>query len=68
MDLEEDDQSENITQLSMFMEDPEKFSSFRDYNVMEGGRGVVDISVAGIVTPCVIMVQGRYTLTVYYNR
>ena len=33
----------------MFLGDPERFSSFSDYNVMEDGRGVVDISVAGIV-------------------
>ena len=50
VDLEEGDQSENITQLGMFVGDPERFSSFSDYNVMEDGRGVVDISVAGIVT------------------
>ena len=49
VDLEEDDQSENITQLSMFLGDPEQFSSFSDYNVTEDGRGVVDITVAGIV-------------------
>ena len=49
VDLEEGDQSENITQLSMFLGDVERFSTFSDYNVMEDGRGVVDISVAGIV-------------------
>ena len=49
VDLEEGDQSENITQLSMFLGNPELFSSFIDYNVTEDGRGVVDISVAGIV-------------------
>ena len=78
VDLEEDDQSENITQLGMFLGDPERFSSFSDYNVMEDGRGVVDISVAGIVisiynyirytivTPCTVnvMVQGRCMLTI----
>ena len=50
VDLGEGDQSENITQLGMFLRNPELFSSFSDYNVMEDGRGVVYISVAGIVT------------------
>ena len=50
VDLGEGDQNENITQLGMFLRNPELFSSFSDYNVMEDGRGVVYISVAGIVT------------------
>ena len=49
VDLEGGDQSENITQLGMFLGDPEQFLSFSDYNVTEDGRGVVDITVAGIV-------------------
>ena len=49
VDLEEGDQSQNITQLAMFLGNPELFSSFGGYIVMEDGRGVVDISVAGIV-------------------
>ena len=72
VDLEEGDQIENITQLGVFLGDPEQFSSFSDYNVTEDGRGVVDITVAGIVicilqivTPRVVMVQGMYMLTVY---
>ena len=69
VDLEEGDQSENITQLGMFLGDPERFSSFSDYNVMEDGRGVVDISVAGIVISIYnYMSNGcMLTISVYYN-
>ena len=47
VELEEGDQSENITQLSTFLGSPEAFSTFSNYTVMEDGRGVVDVSIAG---------------------
>ena len=48
VDLPERDQEENIAQLKSFLGNPDNFSSFNAFNVMEGGRGVLDISVAGI--------------------
>ena len=48
IDLAAGDQSDNITQLSSFLANTERFSSFNDYSVMQGGRGLVDVSVAGI--------------------
>ena len=49
IDLAVGDQTDNITQLSSFLSDTERFSSFNDYSVTEEGRGLVDISVAGIL-------------------
>ena len=49
IDLAAGDQSDNITRLSSFLANVETFTSFNGYSVMEGGRGLVDISVAGIV-------------------
>ena len=48
VDLPERDQGENIAQLKSFLGTPDNFSSFNAFTVMEGGRGVLDISVAGI--------------------
>ena len=47
VDLPEGDQSQNIFMFNSFVGDPEIFSSFSDYSVMEGSRGLVDITVAG---------------------
>ena len=47
VDLPEGDQSQNISKFNSFVGDPESFSSFSDYSVMEGSRGLVDITVAG---------------------
>ena len=47
VDLPDGNQSQNISKFNSFIEDPESFSSFSDYSVMEDGRGLVDITVAG---------------------
>ena len=52
IDLPAGDQGDNITQLSSFLGNTEQFSSFNDYSVTEGGRGLVDVSVAGIWLYC----------------
>ena len=49
VDLETGDQSENITQLSSFLRNSERFHSFNSYSVVEDGRGVVDVTIAGIL-------------------
>ena len=47
VDLVEGDQTQNISEFSSFVEDSEIFSSFSGYSVMEGGRGSLDVKVAG---------------------
>ena len=56
VDLGEGDQSENIMQFSTFLGNSEAFSSFGNYTVMQDGRGLVDISVSGIVTHTILCV------------
>ena len=49
VDLVEEEQSRNISQLNSFVSNSESFSSFSSYSVMEDGRGSVDVTVAGKV-------------------
>ena len=54
MDLVEGDQTPKISQFSSFLESTESFSVFSGYSVLEKGRGLLDVTVAGeTVTPCV---------------
>ena len=48
VDLVEEDQRSNISQLSSYVSSSESFSTFSNYSVMEDGRGSVDVTVAGI--------------------
>ena len=47
VDLVGGNQTYNFSRFSSFVEDSESFSNFSGYSVMEGGRGVLDITVAG---------------------
>jgi hypothetical protein len=46
VDLVEEDQRNNISQLSSYVSSSESFSTFSNYSVMEDGRGSVDVTVA----------------------
>ena len=56
VDLGDGDQSESMTRFSRFLGNSEAFPSFSDYTVMEGGRGLVDISVSGIVAHTILCI------------
>ena len=47
VDLVEEEQSNNISQLNSYVSNSESFSTFSNYSVMEDGRGSVDVTVAG---------------------
>ena len=68
VDLVEGDQKANISQFNSFLENSESFTSFNDYTVVEVGRGIVHVTVAGIYiySECHTMVVCIYMLILNY--
>ena len=55
VDLEELDQKENILQFTSFLNNSETFSNFSDYLVSNDRRGLLDVTISGIVCHLFLM-------------
>lgn len=64
VDLEEENQTEHVIALNSFLHNTEAFSTFSNYRVIESGRGLLNVTSAGIANQYICRTQVYHDMPV----